>query len=267
MQYFLDNSAWISITLFLLVFCIEQYRHRYAIPRGIHDGGVSRWLRNIGLGAITRLLAPILLLPIAQFAADISLWQRPNSLNGVLGLCMDFLILDLCCYWFHRLCHHIPLLWRVHQVHHLDQHYDATTGFRVHILELIIQNGFTAIAIMLLAIPLEHVALYLAFLGCYAFLQHSNMPINATLERVISHALVTPNFHATHHHAYLPDTNSNYSFIFSIWDRLFGTINNSVRSSDWQIGLEYSPDLHMHQLITLPVIPAVLQRHTRELQT
>jgi len=252
MKFFFDNALYIYLIVFIGFFILEQLHRRYAVPNSFKDGGYHRWIKNISFGIVNKLLGPLLLMPIGVWATNINFWLRPEWLEGFKGLCFDVIMLDMFCYWFHRVCHKIPILWRVHQVHHLDEAYDVTTGFRVHILELIIQNIFTALPIILFGISLNSLILYLTFLGLYSFFQHSNFSISQEIERIISYILVTPSLHSVHHQAFIENTDSNYSFIFSCWDRLFGTHNYAKRHATWKMGLDYSKDLTYLKLMLIP---------------
>lgn len=252
-MFLIKHGTIITAGCFFIFFLIEQWRKRFLIPCMVKDGGINRWLRNILFGVINQVFAPIVLVPITMYASSIHLWQRPDFLhNTALAFCMDLLILDFACYGFHRVCHIIPWLWRIHEVHHLDEAFDSTTGLRVHFAELIVQNIFTTIPIIIFVIPVKSLLLYITFLGIFSFIQHSNISFPKRIEDAMSLVLVTPKLHAAHHHAYINDTNSNYSFIFSWWDRLFNTFNSTNREPTWKMGLEYSSDLSWAKLLLYP---------------
>jgi sterol desaturase/sphingolipid hydroxylase (fatty acid hydroxylase superfamily) len=138
---------------------------------------------------------------------------------------LGFLLMDLTIYYWHRINHTWPILWRFHNVHHVDPDLDVSTSFRFHFGEILYSTLFRVLQVGLVGVvPLTYVVYELVFQVCTVF-HHSNLHLPVELERRINRVLVTPRMHGVHHSAVGPETNSNYSVVFSWWDRL----NRSLR--------------------------------------
>jgi sterol desaturase/sphingolipid hydroxylase (fatty acid hydroxylase superfamily) len=134
------------------------------------------------------------------------------------------MMFDFTTYWFHRIAHKVPLLWRFHRVHHSDTAMDASTSFRSHPLEQILWFGTSSIiAAGIFGLNLEALGLYLLIFTPIAFLQHTNLRFPAWLDKSLGLIFTTPNLHKVHHEQDQHYTDSNFADIFIIWDRLFGT--------------------------------------------
>jgi sterol desaturase/sphingolipid hydroxylase (fatty acid hydroxylase superfamily) len=131
---------------------------------------------------------------------------------------MDFVI------WLqHVMVHAVPALWRLHRVHHADLDYDLTTGTRFHPLEIVLSMGIKFATIALLGAPVLAVVVFEVLLSACAMFNHGNIRLPDRLDRALRWVLVTPDMHRVHHSALPRETNSNFGFNLSWWDRLFGT--------------------------------------------
>ena len=207
---------------------------------------------NGAMIAIVALASPLIVLPIAHWASAQPLWTRPPAFVGWGGLAMDILLLDLFAYWLHRAYHERPLLWRLHEPHHLDEHLDATSAFRFHLGEVVLSALLRAPLVVALAIPFVHVVIFETLLVAGAVFHHSNVKLPTRLESVLSGLVVTPSIHWVHHHAQRDDTDSNYGAIFSFWDRAFATKNPSPRTPDMKIGVEGVEEKSFFALMLAP---------------
>lgn len=148
------------------------------------------------------------------------LFQVPVWLKLVLAVAM----FDLMSYWFHRIAHLVPVLWRFHRVHHSDTSMDASTTFRAHPLELTLWFGTSnIIAAGVFGLDLLSLALYFLVATPFFFLEHSNLKFPKWLDKTIGLVFTTPNIHKVHHEQDQYYTDSNFSDIFILWDRIFGT--------------------------------------------
>ena len=148
------------------------------------------------------------------------LFQVPVWLKLVLAVAM----FDLMSYWFHRIAHLVPILWRFHRVHHSDTSMDASTTFRSHPLELTLWFGTSSIiAAGVFGLDLLSLALYFLVATPFFFLEHSNLKFPKWLDKTIGLVFTTPNIHKVHHEQDQYYTDSNFSDIFILWDRIFGT--------------------------------------------
>lgn len=216
---------------------------------------VAAWRRlgrNLGLAGLNALLSPLLVLPVTIWADGFTTGLRPAIWGGWPGLALDLLLLDLWLYWWHRANHELPLLWRFHAVHHLDETLDTTSALRFHVGEVALSAGARACLIVLLDLPLTSVVLFEGLvLACTVF-HHSDARLPAPLERALSRVIVTPSIHWVHHHALRADTDSNYSTVLSCWDRLFRSRGRGRRIAGMPIGVEGTPDRPLLPLLAAP---------------
>jgi len=203
----------------------------------------KRWPTNLGLGIVNMMLAP--LAPVsAVWGAQWAHSQGFGLLNVAaaplwIAVIATFAIRSLASYSFHILMHKVPLLWRMHRVHHFDTHLDVSTGLRSHPLEFA--------GLLLTMVPLAilfgldpwALAAYEIVESIANLLIHANLRLPEPLDRALRWLLVTPNMHCLHHSSHRPETDSNYSQVFSLWDRLFGTYSAAPRAGydAMQIGL------------------------------
>ncbi len=234
--------AWIA-----LLFAAERLAP--AVPR---RGGWTRVLRNAVLWLLNGALSPLIVVPVSLWASSHALGWRPDWLAGWPGLIADILVLDMLIYWWHRLNHEIPFLWRFHEVHHLDEFLDVTSAVRFHFGEVLLSAGARAAVIILLGIPFTSVILFEVLVLFSAIFHHSNLKLPPRLESALSRVIVTPSIHWIHHHALRRDTDSNYATIFSWWDLAFRSRSRTTRTAEMKIGVESRHDEETLPLIALP---------------
>jgi sterol desaturase/sphingolipid hydroxylase (fatty acid hydroxylase superfamily) len=215
-------------------------------------GGLKRVAKNLSLAGLNAVLSWAVVVPVSAFAASYALGWRPSWWSGWLGLGLDLLLLDCWIYWWHRANHRLPLLWRFHEVHHLDQFLDASSALRFHFGEVFLSSLVRAGVILLLGVPLLNVVVFETLLALSAMFHHSNVRLPPRLEKGLSRIIVTPSIHWVHHHAVRRDTDSNYSALLSLWDRLFMSRSATRRSPDMPIGTEGLSDRALPGLIARP---------------
>jgi sterol desaturase/sphingolipid hydroxylase (fatty acid hydroxylase superfamily) len=200
--------------------------------------GLRRLGRNLSLFGLNALLSPVLVLPVTAWAASFEVGLRPGFWSGPVGLALDVLALDLWIYWWHRANHELPLLWRFHAVHHLDETLDTTSAVRFHAGEVALSALARAGLIVALDVPLASVVVFEGLVLAAALFHHSDALLPAGVERALARVVVTPGLHWVHHHARRADTDSNYGTLFSFWDPLFGSRSATVRWRGMPIGVE-----------------------------
>jgi sterol desaturase/sphingolipid hydroxylase (fatty acid hydroxylase superfamily) len=164
--------------------------------------------------------------------------QLPIWLKIILGVAM----LDMVTYWFHRLSHRVPLLWRFHRVHHSDTSMDSSTYFRGHPLELFLWFGTSNIlAAGIFGIDLLTLGVYFLVSTPFFVIEHTNLRFPRWMDRSIGLIFTTPNLHKVHHERDQYYTDSNYADIFILWDRLFGTYKYKP-AEELNIGLDEFDD-------------------------
>jgi len=194
-----------------------------------------RWANNIGLVVLNtlllRLLFPAAAVGMAAFAAQQG-WGLLNYFEPPFwpAVILAVITLDFVIWLQHVMVHAIPLLWRLHRVHHADPDYDLTTGARFHPLEIILSMLIKFAAILLLGPPVVAVIVFEVLLNATAMFNHANVRLPAGVDRVLRWFVVTPDMHRVHHSIEDDETNSNFGFNLPWWDRLFGTYRDQPRA-------------------------------------
>ena len=185
------------------------------------------------------------------------------QLNPMTNIAVSVILLDLIYYAIHRLNHRVAFLWRFHRAHHSDLDVDVTTGLRFHIGEVLISTSIKVVSVLALGIsPLGVLISEMALLMSAQF-QHSNIPLPASIERLLRLCVVTPPMHIVHHSVRLTEQNSNYGTMLSWWDRLFGSYVTTVPQSTMTLGLdEYRRDLGVIEFYRIPLDPPARARST-----
>jgi len=227
-----------------LVFLLE----RLAVAQSPPSDNRRRIFRNIGLGLIALTAAPLLLSLTGHIAAGI------EPLVPLGALPVQLLILDIWTYGMHRAYHEVPFLWRFHAPHHLDDHLDASSAFRFHFGEILISAAMRLVPALSFGIDAATLLLFEAILTANAVFHHSNIRLPERFEKLLSLAIVTPAIHWMHHHKKSVDTDSNYTAILSVWDRLFGSANPGSRRIGMRIGVEGEHDRSFGKLLAYPFV-------------
>lgn len=214
----------VMATAFLLFAAIEIAvpLRRNVLPKS------RRWFTNIALFAIdtaaARIAIPFAMIGSAALAAEegwglFNLMETPAWLAFVATL----LVLDLALYAQHLATHRIPLLWRLHRVHHADRDFDVTTAARFHPVEIVASMAFKCAVVLALGAPVLAVFVFETGFAVATLFTHANFALPAKLDRLARKVIVTPDMHRIHHSSREFETNSNYGTTLSLWDRLFGT--------------------------------------------
>ena len=170
-------------------------------------------------------------------------------------LVFTIIFLDWMRYYLHRVYHAIPWLWKIHRVHHTDMEVDVTTGLRFHPIELLITILVEALIIYLLGAPVYGVFLFELWIGVSNLFNHSNIRIPIRLEKVLHGIIVTPDMHRVHHSANPSETNRNFGFNFSWWDRLFMTYHQPLELGKIKLGLNIFEEIHYSRIKELLLQP------------
>jgi len=212
------------------------------IPAVREMGAGATRVRHLVLGAMNAV--PALGVAVALgFADDVTRmneWSLLERLGGVAwaAAAVAFLALDLCQYASHVLMHKVPPLWRVHAVHHHAEHLESTTAFRFHTLEVVAQGLVLVPLVMVAGVRVHDIAVYNAILLPMSMFHHANVRLPERVERVLGLVVVTPGLHRMHHARWQPLTDSNYSAVLTVWDRLFGTLASSDKPESIPVGLD-----------------------------
>ncbi len=224
----MDNEPAIRLAGFIGIFVVMAIWELLAPRRVLQQSKAARWLNNIGLvifnTAILRLAFPLAAVGMAAEAQLLG-WGLFNVIEAPpwLAVIGSVVLLDAAIYLQHVMFHALPVFWRLHRVHHADLDFDVTTGARFHPIEILLSMAIKFAVILLLGPPLVAVVLFEVILNATAMFNHSNIRLPGPLDRWLRLVIVTPDMHRVHHSHLDFETNSNFGFNLSLWDRLFGT--------------------------------------------
>jgi sterol desaturase/sphingolipid hydroxylase (fatty acid hydroxylase superfamily) len=197
-------------------------RRKQEISRG------RRWPSNLGIvaldTAVVRLVFPVAAVGMALIAErrDWGLFQGAGAPYW-LAVIASVALLDLAIYLQHVMFHAVPVLWRVHRVHHADLEFDVTTGVRFHPIEIVLSMVIKLGVVAALGTPAVSVLVFEILLNATSVFNHANLRLGEPFERVLRWIVVTPEMHRVHHSVVPRETNSNFGFNLPWWDRMFGT--------------------------------------------
>lgn len=227
-SFITTHETTIRLSCFFGILILVAVWELLAPRRELRVSKLLRWGNNLGLvflnSFILRLLFPAAAVGVAVWAQNNG-WGLFNliELPLAVGLVLSLLLMDLAIYAQHVVFHHVPILWRLHRVHHVDLDYDVTTGARFHPIEIILSMLIKFVLICVLGIDALAVILFEVILNGAAMFNHGNIRLPTTLDRYLRLVLVTPDMHRVHHSRQLDETNSNFGFNLPWWDRIFGT--------------------------------------------
>jgi sterol desaturase/sphingolipid hydroxylase (fatty acid hydroxylase superfamily) len=221
----------------------------------------QRWFINFSISFCNLLIVDqgfVILLqgtPLFSQILHFDLYDR-LGINSFWRIILTIVILDLAMYAWHRFNHVIPFLWRFHRVHHSDPHVDVTTASRFHFGEVTLSAVINYALMLSLGASIGEVRIFKLIFVFMTQLAHSNIRLFKPLEDMIWTIFVSPSMHRIHHSDIRQETDSNYGTIFSIWDRLFGTLSKNVDSQKLHFGLKEFQDpkeLTLPRVILMPL--------------
>ncbi|SFZ86270.1 Sterol desaturase/sphingolipid hydroxylase, fatty acid hydroxylase superfamily [Devosia enhydra] len=224
--------------LFVLVLLVMAALETWLPRRQRRHPRKSRWTTNIGLLVSDFLAVSVFTVLVPVTAVIAAIWAETAGIGlfnvlpmpGWVAGIVAFVVLDLVIWAQHLVFHKVPMLWRVHSVHHTDHDLDATTGIRFHPVEIVLSILVKAAAVVVLGAPPLAVVLFEAMVNAAALFNHANLRLPPALDRVLRLFVVTPDMHRVHHSVEREETDSNYGFALSIWDRLFSTYRAQPRA-------------------------------------
>lgn len=225
----------IRLGCFFGIFGLMAIWEWVAPKRQLSVSKTIRWANNLGIvfvnSVVLRLVFPAAGVGMAVFA-EAGHWGLFHhfELPYWATLVASVVLLDLVIYLQHVMVHAIPLLWRLHRVHHADLDFDVTTGARFHPLEILLSMLIKFAIILLLGPPVLAVVIFEVLLNATAMFNHGNVALPRGLDRVLRWLVVTPDMHRVHHSVEDDETNSNFGFNLPWWDRLFGTYRDQPRA-------------------------------------
>ncbi len=243
----METKILLTVATITAIFLLEG-----AFP---HFPGRTRRLAHAFPHVITALLNAIL---TGMFFAEMTEWAANFSGARAVGLLhvislpepvssiAAFILFDIWMYFWHMANHRVSFLWLFHRAHHADVDMDTTTALRFHPGELLLSSLARMPVITLTGMDLGHIVIFETALNVSTLFHHGNLRIPEPWDRAIRFVIVSPNMHRVHHSIKRAELNSNFTSLFSIWDRLFGTFRlrddtraitlglTSLRDSKWQ---------------------------------
>ncbi|MCE8515546.1 sterol desaturase family protein [Ruegeria pomeroyi] len=248
----MENESLIRLTVFVGLFVLFALAERLAPRRRIHPRRPRRWLTNLTISVLNTVTLRALAVGLPLLAVGAALdataqgWGLFNHLvwPGWVEALLAVLILDFAIWGQHLVTHKIPLLWRLHRVHHADTDIDVSTAIRFHPVEIALSMLLKIGLVYLLGPSALAVVLFEILLNGTALFNHSNLRLPLALDAVLRKVLVTPDMHRVHHSVLREEHDSNYGFALSIWDRMMGTyVAQPAKGHDqMSIGLAWQDD-------------------------
>jgi sterol desaturase/sphingolipid hydroxylase (fatty acid hydroxylase superfamily) len=233
------TSFTIAVALvFATLFVVERFLCLRLATRPL----LGRLVVNCAVSALAFAAAMLLVRPAALSVLN---WasERPFGLVHVMPmpvavqLIVAFLLMDLAFYWWHVANHRIPFLWRFHNVHHIDPDLDVSTAFRFHFGEVVLSTAFRIVQVSVIGLSAWMFAAYEIVFQATTLFHHSNVRIPIGMERLLNLVIVTPRMHGIHHSQVREETESNFSVVFSWWDRLHRTLGLNIPQAEIVIGI------------------------------
>ena len=245
----MENEALIRLSAFLGLFALFAGIEAVKPARQRLLPKARRWTTNISIVVIDTITLRLFALAVPLLAVGAALdaqrlgWGILNalSLNPLLEGLLAILILDLAIWAQHLITHKVPILWKLHRVHHADRDVDVTTAIRFHPIEILLSMALKIGLVYLLGPAAWAVIAFEVLLNGTAMFNHANFALPRWLEGPVRAILVTPDMHRIHHSTVREEHDSNYGFALSIWDRMFGTYVSKVQPNH-RLGLEWQND-------------------------
>jgi sterol desaturase/sphingolipid hydroxylase (fatty acid hydroxylase superfamily) len=233
--FFVAHEPALRLFAFVAVLAVMASWEILAPRRSRSLSRRQRWPANLGIVALNTL---IVRLPLPAAAVGVALTAESHSwgllhhagIPAWAALVAGIVLLDLAIYLQHVMFHAVPALWRLHRMHHADLDIDVTTGARFHPVEIVLSIFIKFAVIVALGVPPAAVVLFEVLLNATSLFNHSNVRMPAALDRTLRWVVVTPDMHRVHHSIERDETDSNFGFNLSLWDRLFRTYRAQPRA-------------------------------------
>lgn len=255
-------EALIRLSIFLVILAIMIAWELYSPRRSLRYSRWLRWPINISLSVLGMVLVRFTVGGIAYLAAISAAELELGLLNQIdlpfwLTMTFSLILMDVAIYGQHVASHKWKWLWRLHKIHHTDLDFDVTTAVRFHPIEILISMIYKVFVIYIIGAPAIAVIAFEVILSGSALFNHSNILIPLKIDKWLRTLIVTPDMHRIHHSVIQKETDSNYGFALSVWDRLFANYTEQPQDGHQQmtIGLQdyrYSDDVSIRQLLVMP---------------
>ena len=266
-EWIMENGESLQVLLLVPLFVLLIGLERVFPRRTGEMDRKSRWPTNLILTAVNLAslgIVPVTLLGSALWA-DARHWGLLNTMSAPVPVLVGVSLLarGFISFFTHYLMHMVPALWRLHRVHHLDTELDVSSTVRGHPLEFFVNGLIGAPVVVLLGLSPWVLMLYELLDVAVVFWSHSNVRLPVRIDRVLRYIVVTPDLHRVHHSAWRPETNSNFSAVFPIWDVVFGTFRATPRDGHeyMRIGLDDVRGKEAHRPLWLLASPLRRRLH------
>ncbi|MCC6137540.1 MAG: sterol desaturase family protein [Bdellovibrionaceae bacterium] len=199
-----------------------------------HQSQNSLWT-NLSLGLISASITSLVIFTGHYFYPSLT----ANTPIDIIQVLKTVILLDIASYTWHLLSHKIPWLWRLHQVHHSEINMTASSAFRFHFVEVLISLIPRFAFIYYFSLPLETVVIFEIIFQLSNMYQHSNIALPHRLDRIAQFFFVTPTMHRYHHALDPQKQMTNFSTIFSIWDKMMDTYEDNFADNIGKLGLAH----------------------------
>jgi sterol desaturase/sphingolipid hydroxylase (fatty acid hydroxylase superfamily) len=262
----LAGEPWIRLGISATVFAAMAGWEVVSPRRSQAIGRWVRWPNNLGVLIIDTILLR-LLFPAAAVGTALGgeerSWGLLNSLPlpPWIAVITAVIVLDLAIYFQHVLFHAVPVLWRLHRMHHADLEFDVTTGVRFHPVEILFSMVIKLGVVLALGAPSLAVLIFEVLLSASSMFNHGNVLLPQPIDRILRTIVVTPEMHRVHHSIVPAETNSNFGFNLPWWDRLFGTYRAQPAAghTGMTIGIDLFRevrDLRLDRMLIQPLVGA-----------
>jgi sterol desaturase/sphingolipid hydroxylase (fatty acid hydroxylase superfamily) len=260
----LAQEPWIRLGVFASVFLVMAAWELLAPRRRPTLYKPYRWINNLGIVVLDTITVRVLF-PTAAVGASMLAAQAGWGLFNVLpiqsgwAIAISVVLLDLAIWAQHVAFHAVPVLWRLHRMHHADVDFDVTTGLRFHPLEIVLSMLIKIMIVVAFGIPPIAVLVFELLLNASSLFNHGNVRMPRALDAALRWLIVTPDMHRVHHSWDMIETNTNFGFNLSLWDRLFRTYRRDAKDGQEQmtIGLHEfraAGDQRLDRLLLQPFV-------------
>jgi len=255
------TARYLSAGVLIAMLVWESFAPCYRFFRKKQGQRLKHGVINLILGFGNALLIGLVFISLWKLASE---WAAEEGI-GILhwldlsvwwGAAVAVLLFDFWTYWWHRFNHVIPFLWRFHRVHHSDPEMDVTTANRFHVGEIVISSLLRVPLIILIGADLWHIALFEVIMFPIVQFHHANVRLPEWADRLFRFFFASPAMHKVHHSDVERETNSNYTSMLSIWDRVFRSYRTRKDLENIRIGLEEFRDEEDQKILSLLKNPA-----------
>jgi len=244
-DWMLANEALVRSACFALILLTMMVWEGVRPKRPRKHSRLLRWSQNIALVLVNsfliRLILPLATIGVAQYAQEHQMGLfHVLDVPPVLAFVLTLLLFDMAIYWQHRLFHVVPALWALHKVHHVDQDIDVTTGSRFHTIEIFLSLLIKFALVLILGPSILAVMVFEIILNATAMFNHANVALAKKWDRLMRLVFVTPDMHRVHHSTIMDESNRNFGFNLSCWDRLFSSYQ--AQPSKGHLGMNIGVD-------------------------